>query len=89
MVRYAWRATSAMLCSRCGEIGLAPRRMSIEPKKGAINVPTELNACAILSRLEAVAAGPMMVTYGFAATWPVVMPAARMTTAIRKMGKAA
>ena len=54
-----------------------------------MNVPSELNACARLSRLEAVAAGPITVTYGLTATWTTVMPAARMMSAERKTPKTA
>ncbi len=54
-----------------------------------MNVPTELNACARLRRLDAVEAGPITVTYGLMETCTIVMPAASTISAVRKTGKLA
>jgi hypothetical protein len=50
-------------------------------------VPRELNACAKVSRLLAVRAGPNMEINGFATTWTVVMPAANTNRASRNRPK--
>src|SRR5580693_9138477 len=75
--------------SRAGAICGAPLRINIPPTKGAMKVPTELNAWARFKRLDAVELGPMIVTYGLAATCTVVMPAASKISAPRKTGKLA
>src|SRR5262245_66010481 len=51
-----------------------------------MNVPKELNACVSVRRLEAVACGPRIATYGFAATCSSVMPDARTKRAPRNIG---
>src|SRR3979411_688014 len=64
----------------------AELRMSRLPKKGARNVPRELNACVRFRRLDAVSGLPSTVTYGFAATCRHVIPAARTISANRNNG---
>src|SRR6266436_4402084 len=71
----------------CTGVAWTAPRIRAPPKKGAMKVPKELKAWARLSRLAAVAWGPRLVTYGFAETWRPVMPAARITRAVRKRGK--
>src|ERR1700745_190958 len=61
-------------------------RMKRPPKKGARNVPSELNACVRLSRLDAVSGFPKTVTYGLAATCRQVIPAANTIRAPRNNG---
>src|SRR5258708_35316194 len=56
------------------------------PIQGKIVVPRELKACVRFKRLEAVCGFPSTATYGFAATWRIVMPVARMINAARKNG---
>src|SRR5467141_3433366 len=61
-------------------------RIKCAPIQGKIVVPRELKACVRLKRLEAVCGLPNTATYGFAATWRMVMPVARMINAARKNG---
>ena len=42
--------------------------MIIEPKIGAMVVPSEFRACVMVSRLDAVSGFPRIATNGFAAT---------------------
>src|SRR5580700_4295399 len=64
----------------------AALRMNRLPKNGARKVPSELNACVKLRRLDAVAGLPNTVTYGFAATCRHVIPAASTISANRNNG---
>src|SRR5882762_6746022 len=61
-------------------------RIKCAPIQGKIVVPRELKACVRFKRLEAVCGFPSTATYGFAATWRIVMPVARMINAARKNG---
>ena len=61
-------------------------RISTEPKIGPIMVATELNACARVRRLDALAGSPSWEASGLAATCTVVTPLARMKRARRNPG---
>ncbi len=50
-----------------------------------IVVPSELNAWAKVSRLDAVAGSPSAEISGLATTWTIVTPAARTNSATRKV----
>ena len=60
-------------------------RISVEPTRGKIVVPSELNACANVRRLCAVRAGPSSEMSGFATTCTTVMPAPSTNSASRNM----
>src|ERR1035438_7461881 len=49
--------------------------------------PTELKACARVSRAGALSSGPRMVTYGLAAVCKAVTPEAITKIAVKKSGK--
>ena len=55
-----------------------PPRISIDPMYGKIVVPSELNACAKVSRLCVVRAGPSRLISGLATIWTRTTPVARM-----------
>src|SRR5258705_4429918 len=61
-------------------------RIKCAPIQGKVVVQRELKACVRFKRLEAVGGLPSTATYGFAATWRIVMPVARMINAARKNG---
>src|SRR6266571_7127294 len=61
-------------------------RIKCAPTQGKTVVPRELKACVRFKRLEAVWGLPNTATYGFAATWRIVIPVARMISAARKNG---
>src|ERR1700720_2938985 len=65
----------------------AALRITRLPKYGPMVVPSELNACARFSRLDAVFSGPIIETYGLADTCSPVMPAAITISAVRNSGK--
>ena len=54
---------------------------------GAMAVPSELNACASVSRAGALLSGPRIETYGFAEVCSPQTPVARTKLAVRKNGK--
>ena len=58
-------------------------RITIDPTNGKIVVPSELNACAKVSRLDAVFGAPRRLMSGFATTWTMVTPAASTNNASR------
>src|SRR3569623_509957 len=61
-------------------------RIRIDPTNGKIVVPTELNACAKVSRLCAVRGGPSRLINGLATIWTSTTPVARMNRATRNSG---
>src|SRR5690606_29031476 len=79
---YAASSSADMLLNASADF-TATDRMSIDPKIGAMVVPSELNACVKFSLLEAVSGLPKIVTYGFAATCNRVMPDAKTKKAVR------
>ena len=64
-------------------------KISMEPTRGKMVVPSELNACANVSRLDAVAGSPSMEISGFATTCPTVIPEASTKRAARNAGNRA
>ncbi len=63
--------------------------MSTDPTRGKIVVPSELNACAKVSRLCAVPGAPSSEIRGLATTWTIVMPAPSTNKASRNRPKVA
>ena len=59
--------------------------MSAAPTIGKMVVPSELNACAKVSRLCVVLGGPSRLISGFATTWTITTPLARTNSANRKI----
>ena len=86
MTRVSWlrNASSAAPDRLAGSILASEPKMIMEPTYGKRVVPSELNACAKVKRLLAVAGGPSMLISGLATTCTVVMPAARTNSASRK-----
>src|SRR5579859_1022915 len=64
-------------------------RISNEPTKGKTVVPSELKACANVSRQCTVAEGPSSEINGFATTCTTVIPAATTNKASKNMPKSA
>src|SRR5690242_1868367 len=81
-MRYAFNA-SGVSRDNCSTARGAALRISSPPTFGAMVVPSELNAWVRFRRLDAVSGLPKRPTYGFAATCRPVIPAARMTSAVR------
>ncbi len=61
-------------------------KINAEPTYGKIVVPSELNACANVRRLCAVAGLPSSTISGFATTCTTVIPAASTNSAVRNTG---
>ncbi len=76
-------ASAAGAAPAPGALGAGAARIRVAPTYGPIVVPSELKACVSVSRLDAVRAGPRIVTYGFAATCNSVIPDASTNSAPR------
>ena len=67
----------------------SPPRIRTDPTRGKIVVPSELNACAKVSRLGAVSGAPSIEISGLATTCTIVIPAPSTNSATRNSSNVA
>src|SRR5580693_276717 len=75
---------SVVMTASCAAVYSMPDKINALPMIGVTNAPTALNDCAKFSRRSDDAAGPRIVTYGFAATSSTPCPQAITKSANKK-----